>query len=187
MMKFGNRKVYLVPGTNHQFRTEHDAKFYCEQNGIDYNTVEIYDSQKELDRWRELQMLERAGEISELRRQVEYRILDGYKRRIPDGESRVLLWCVGGHPFGKKSQAQDYCRRNGWPMKKIARFETKFPRYKTQTVFRPAHYTADFVYEMDGETVVEDVKSVATRKEADYRLRIHLMWEKHGILVKEVL
>ena len=32
--KFFAKKVYIVPGSNHRFRTEHDAKFYCQQRGI---------------------------------------------------------------------------------------------------------------------------------------------------------
>ena len=42
--KFFAKKVYIVPGSNHRFRTEHDAKFYCQQRGIDFDTVEKYDS-----------------------------------------------------------------------------------------------------------------------------------------------
>ena len=37
--KFFAKKVYIVPGSNHRFRTEHDAKFYCQQRGIDFDTV----------------------------------------------------------------------------------------------------------------------------------------------------
>jgi len=47
--KYGNRKVTLPCGT--------------------------FDSQKEYCRWKELQLLERAGEIAELRRQVKYELI----------------------------------------------------------------------------------------------------------------
>ena len=51
MAKFFNKKVYIVPGNAHKFRTEHDAVFYCNQHGIDPATIEKYDSTKEYDRW----------------------------------------------------------------------------------------------------------------------------------------
>lgn len=47
-------------------------------------------------------------------------------------------------------------------------------------------YVADFVYQADGQTVVEDVKSPATRKLAVYRLKKHLMMSVHGLEVVEV-
>lgn len=47
-MKYRNRKILTVDGA--------------------------FDSQKELARWKELRLLERAGEISELRRQVVYEL-----------------------------------------------------------------------------------------------------------------
>ena len=43
---------------------------------------EVFDSLKEFRRWRELKLLEKAGEISELRRQVSYEILP--VQREPD-------------------------------------------------------------------------------------------------------
>lgn len=36
-------------------------------------------------------------------------------------------------------------------------------------------YTADFVYGKDGKTVVEDVKSIATSKTTDFRIRWRLL------------
>lgn len=51
---------------------------------------------------------------------------------------------------------------------------------------RAAVYTADFRYMEDGVVVVEDVKSAATAKLADYVLRRKLMLFVHGIEVREV-
>lgn len=51
---------------------------------------------------------------------------------------------------------------------------------------RAAVYTADFRYIEDGVLVVEDVKSKATAKLADYVLRRKLMLFVHGIEVREV-
>lgn len=51
---------------------------------------------------------------------------------------------------------------------------------------RAAVYTADFRYVEDGVVIVEDVKSKATAKLADYVLRRKLMLQVHGIEVREV-
>ena len=51
---------------------------------------ETFDSKKEYKRWKELQLLEKAGEIRNLRRQVKYRLLPSqyiYK----DGENPVCV------------------------------------------------------------------------------------------------
>lgn len=51
---------------------------------------ETFDSKKEYKRWKELQLLEKAGEIRNLRRQVKYRLLPSqyiYK----DGEKPVCV------------------------------------------------------------------------------------------------
>lgn len=56
------------------------------------------------------------------------------------------------------------------------------------SIERAAHYTADFRYiDKQGNEVVEDVKSKATAKLADYVLRRKLMLHVHGIEIKEVL
>jgi len=46
-------------------------------------------------------------------------------------------------------------------------------------------YTSDFEYEENGQHVVEDVKSPATKKARDYRLRKLLMLALHGITIRE--
>lgn len=47
-------------------------------------------------------------------------------------------------------------------------------------------YIADHVYEQDGATIVEDVKSAITRKNRAYRIKLKLMAACHGIAIKEV-
>lgn len=47
-------------------------------------------------------------------------------------------------------------------------------------------YRADFVYEKDGAQVVEDVKSVITRKIQTYIMKRKLMLFVHGIKIVEV-
>ena len=167
--KFGNQKIYVVPGSEHRFRTEHDAKFYCEQNGIDFSTVEKYDSKKEYDRWIELQMMERAGEVKKLRRQVEYELIPAKFENVKIKDREVRQWLVYttqslGNYFSTKRE----------------------PVYKEVCIEHNAIYTADFVYiDSTGAEIVEDVKSAITRKEADYVLRRKLMLHVHGIRIKE--
>lgn len=48
-----------------------------------------------------------------------------------------------------------------------------------------ATYVADFVYREGGASVVEDVKSPATRMERAYRLKLKLMRAIHGIEIRE--
>lgn len=50
---------------------------------------------------------------------------------------------------------------------------------------RAVNYIADFVYTENGKTVVEDVKSLATRT-PEYIIKRKLMRWVHGIAVKEV-
>lgn len=47
-------------------------------------------------------------------------------------------------------------------------------------------YVADFVYMRNGQQIVEDVKSIATRKKDTYRIKRHLMMSVHGIEIQEV-
>ena len=49
---------------------------------------------------------------------------------------------------------------------------------------RAIKYIADFVYEMDGKTIVEDVKSPATRTQV-YKLKKRMMAERYGIVIQE--
>ena len=57
---------------------------------------------------------------------------------------------------------------------------------KKVCLFRETAYVADFVYVQDDEEVVEDVKSVYTRKEPVYKLKKKLMYMIHNIMIKEV-
>lgn len=87
-----------------------------------------FDSKHEADRYFSLRLLERAGIIKNLARQVRYEI-------VPKSE------------YG-----------------------------------RALYYVADFVYEENGKTIVEDAKGVKTDV---YRLKKRLVAEKFGIIVKE--
>lgn len=93
-----------------------------------------YDSRAEARRGRELELLERAGKIQNLGKQVKFEVIPKQ-----DGE-------------------------------------------------RAAFYIADFAYEdpATGETIVEDVKSPATRKLPAYVLKRKLMLLGWGIRIREV-
>ncbi len=189
--KFGNQKIYVVPGSDHRFRTEHDARFYCEQNGIDFATVEKYDSKKEYDRWLELQVLQRAGEVSDLRRQVEFELIPARYETVFVKHKTVKQWLVftdpgSGTSFDTKKAAIEFCKSKGLRLKDIGYITKEEPVYKEVCIEQNAVYTADFVYkDKDGNEIVEDTKSEVTRKEADYVLRRKLMLHVHGIRIKE--
>lgn len=94
-----------------------------------------FDSKKERDRYIQLRVMENAGLIQNLRRQVKYEV-------IPKQVD------VMGH-----------------------------------VIERATAYVADFVYEKDGETVVEDTKGERTR---DYIIKRKLMLWRYGIRVQEI-
>lgn len=100
---------------------------------IDGETVR-FDSRREAQRWDDLCWMQRAGKISDLRRQVRYELVPAQVK-----------------PDGKRT--------------------------------RPVEYVADFVYWMDGKTVVEDAKGVRTR---EYQIKKKLMLWRHGIEIFEV-
>ena len=109
---------------------------------------EVFDSIKERNRYNELLLLEKAGEISGLKRQVKYLLIPEY--REPD---------------------------------------TTGPRggiHKGKVIERAVYYIADFVYfvpdNSGGEWVVEDTKGVRT---PDYILKRKLMFDRHGIRIRE--
>lgn len=55
-------------------------------------------------------------------------------------------------------------------------------RIGRRVVERACSYIADFVYEQDGQMVVEDVKGFKT---PEYRLKKKMLLYFHGIMVKE--
>ena len=95
-----------------------------------------FDSQREAVRFQELRLLEKAGEIGGLRRQVHYELIPA-----------------------------QYDRRTG------------------KLLERSVKYVADFVYQTDGFTVVEDVKGVRTK---EYIIKRKLLLYRHGLRIQEV-
>ena len=105
---------------------------------------QTFDSKAELRRWQELVLLEHAGKISGLQRQVPFELIP--PQREPD---------TTGPRGGIRRGA---------------------------VLENAVVYVADFVYQQDGRTVVEDVKGHKTR---DYILKRKLMLYVHGIRIKE--
>ena len=95
---------------------------------------ETFDSVKEYRRWCELKLLEQAGKIADLKRQLKFELIPSQR--------------VDG-----------------------------------RVVERPCTYIADFVYQEDGQTVVEDTKGFKTK---DYIIKRKLMLYIHGIRISEV-
>lgn len=107
------------------------SKYYNQKITVDGIT---FDSRKEYRRYRELCLMERAGEIDTLERQVKFALI----------------------PTQKK---------NG------------------KVVERACSYVADFVYNENGEQVVEDAKGVRTK---EYKIKRKMMRWLYGIEIKEV-
>ena len=104
---------------------------------------EVFHSKKELHRYEELCLMEKAGMIKNLRRQVKYLL-------IPSQREVVMK---KGKPTPGK------------------------------VIERECYYKADFVYEENGVTVVEDVKGCRT---PEYLLKRKMMLHFHGIRIREV-
>ncbi|MGN0695049.1 MAG: DUF1064 domain-containing protein [Lentihominibacter sp.] len=104
-----------------------------------------FDSKKEACRYMELSLLEKAGEIKDLRCQVKYVLIP--TQREPD-----TIGARGGVHKGKVLEKE-------------------------------CSYIADFVYEKDGKTIVEDTKGFRT---TDYIIKRKLMLQVHGIRIQEI-
>lgn len=121
---------------------------------------EHYDSKAEATRHGQLKLLERAGEIHDIERQVVFELIPSQYEIIPTGE----IYKNGA----KKGQ----------------------PKIKRVCVEQSVKYLADFVYKTkDGETVVEDIKGYRDTNSAPYAkfvIKRKLMLQKYGIKIKEV-
>lgn len=104
-----------------------------------------FDSKREAKRYGELLLLEKAGVITNLQRQVKYVLIPA--QREPD-----TVGARGGIHKGK-------------------------------LIEKECAYFADFVYQQDGETVVEDTKGMRT---TDYVIKRKLMLYRHGIRIREI-
>lgn len=118
-----------------------------------------FDSKKEGNRYCELKLLQRAGQISNLEYQKRYELIPAQYETVATGE----YYKVGD----KKGQ----------------------PKTKQVCVEQSVVYIADFVYQENGQTVVEDVKGYRDPASATYAkfvLKRKLMLWIHGIKIKEI-
>lgn len=118
-----------------------------------------FDSRREGNRYCELKLLQRAGKISNLELQKRYELIPAHYEEVETGE----FYKVGS----KKGQ----------------------PKTKKVCKELAVDYVADFVYEENGKTVVEDAKGFRDPSSATYKVFVikrKLMLWKYGIFVKEV-
>lgn len=108
-----------------------------------------FDSRKEANRYRELLLLERAGAISGLKRQVRFQLLPAVYEEYERYSEKTGKQLVNGR----------------------------------RCVERAVWYVADFVYQQDGKTIVEDAKGFRTK---EFILKRKMMRFVHGIVVKEI-
>ena len=122
-------------------------------DGIEFQSV------KEGNRYSELNILQRAGKISNLELQKRYELIPAQYETVETGE----YYKVGA----KKGQ----------------------PKTKQVCIEQSVVYIADFVYQENGQTVVEDVKGFRDPSSATYAkfvLKRKMMLWIHGIKIKEV-
>ena len=117
-----------------------------------------FQSTKEGNRYCELKLMQRAGVISDLELQKKYELIPAQYETVETGE----YYKVGA----KKGQ----------------------PKTKQVCVEQSVVYIADFVYQKNGQTVVEDVKGFCDPSSATYAkfvLKRKMMLWIHGIRIKE--
>ena len=115
-----------------------------------------HDSIKEANRWCELKLLERAGKITDLQRQVPFELFPTQYEEYPTGE------------YYKRGEKKGQ------------------PKMKRRCIERSVVYVADAVYYENGKRVVEDTKSPATRKKESYIIKRKALLLLLGIRLKEI-
>ena len=115
-----------------------------------------HDSRKEANRWCELKLLEKAGKITDLQRQVPFELIPAQYEEYTTGE----VYRRGE----KKGQL----------------------KIRRRCVEQSVVYVADAVYRENGIRIVEDTKSPATRKKESYIIKRKLMLWVFGIRLREV-
>jgi hypothetical protein len=106
---------------------------------------------------------------------------------------RNKKWELDGKTFDSQREARRY-QELRWLLRTgvITDLQMQVPfelipsqRVGGKVVERPVKYVADFVYKENGETIVEDVKSEAT-KTPQYIIKRKLMLWEFGLRVREV-
>lgn len=128
----------------------------------------------------------KRGELS-----VAYRLArkSRYGRSSKTGKYGNKKTTVGDIKFDSKKEARRYEELKVLEsMGKITelRRQVKFELVPKQDGEKPVRYYADFTYQENGELVVEDVKSPATRENDTYIIKRKLMLHVHNIRIREV-
>ena len=89
---------------------------------------------------------------------------------------------VDGIKFDSKKEACRYIELKAWERLGVISDLQRQVTYQLSV----CKYIADFVYQQDGVTITEDVKSVYTRKLPVYRLKKKMMLHELGIKIKEI-
>ena len=93
-----------------------------------------FDSKKQVRRYNEIKLLQRAGQITELELQQSFELVPSCYEAIPTGE------------YYKKGEKKGQ------------------PKYKNVCIEKAVTYRADFTYYENGQLVVEDTKGMKTKE-----------------------
>lgn len=118
------------------------------------------------------------------------RDIGAWQEKKPESKYHNKKTKVMGREFDSRHEAERYMQLRSMEQNGIIsdlRCQVSYELVKSQRVcgkmIRASYYIADFVYNRDGEEVVEDAKGVKT---AVYQLKKKLMAVNYGILVQEV-
>ena len=128
-------------------------------------TADGHASIREADRAAELKIMQKAGQIRNLREQVPYVLIPAVYQK--ENGNYISVW---DRNMTKKDVEKDAGE-------------------KLTLIERRMEYVSDFVYEKDGETVVEDAKGYKNPSSATYAkfvIKRKLMLYVYGIRVVEV-
>jgi hypothetical protein len=89
---------------------------------------------------------------------------------------------IDGHKFDSKREARRFIEL------RALQIAGEITELKLQVPFQLSvcKYIADFTYKLNGELIVEDVKSKVTRKLPTYRIKCKMMENELNIKIKEV-
>lgn len=131
---------------------------------------------------KQLEELKKAGKIR------DFTVPEGYDRKTPKKSKYGNVKTeVDGIVFASAKEAARYVQlRYLLNAKLISDLELQVEFELNEGGTHSLIYRCDFCYMENGELVVEDVKSPFTAKMATYKKKKRLMWEQHGIKIKEV-
>jgi hypothetical protein len=139
-----------------------------------------FHSRKEANRYQELRYLERAGEISNLQRQVPFPfyVTSGLEPEEAAHLHQLLMQSLSTRSIEEERGGPD----QAW----LERLRLKLCRMMGEKRESIGTYVADHVYTEAGERIVEDVNSSHTRTLPEYRRNRRFMRICYGITIREV-